>query len=170
MRQEIKKWELEYRRFVNAPLTSDSSSLQVQTFEPVRAVTGCIVYSGCAIHKRGVAALYVPGAYGRFHYQGSKRLGIDIRTMRAENDNCLDTTVIPHEDIAEETCAWCGTVGKPILCPHCGSLSCWGKSKTMYPYGMRNTHFRCHCERLSFPDGYRANYIGRADYIGVNVR
>lgn len=81
----------------------------------------------CAVHDMPYAARYVRSKHGSFrHAQTIKVTESLYLGQYADNRN---TSVVPCEDLAEETCPWCGACGRgAVLCGVCRKEVCYGRT------------------------------------------
>ena len=88
----------------------------------------------CALHDRPYVARYVMGADGRFRH--GQTIKVTRALWRGEYEGNQNRYCVPHADIDDESCAWCGAHGRgSFLCPVCRTEVCRGRTADRY--------FRC---------------------------
>jgi hypothetical protein len=88
----------------------------------------------CAVHDKPYAARYIAGPDGRFRYSQTFKVTEDL--YLSQYADSINQTRMSGEDLAEESCPWCGGHGfGAVRCGSCGNEICYGKTTGRY--------FRC---------------------------
>ncbi len=90
----------------------------------------------CSVHKKPYAARYIRGSDGRFRHAQTIRV-TEALYLGQYADNA-HRAVVTGEDIADETCPWCGASGfGSVRCGECDTEVCYGRTTGRL--------FRCCC-------------------------